>query len=379
MKDVRGLLGSRVSRRHGLPVECAILLLHIWLPLTVGAIAFSGEHGQPAKAGELSTKAVSKTQRPQTTTSANALSADVKSFEARYHKIWKYVKKHFLYAKRLANWHEWEHRFDGKLKDRKDFDNAVSAMLASLNDDFTYMRSKSIRKGVASSAVPCAASQDLEYRMLDRSIGYLKLRAFYDDGLPEKMMCALGSMKHAKCYVLDLRDNKGGVIDIAFEAFGLLANEGVFTMYRGNNDYVLYDNQDMLLTTEAKVRVRPDHSRIVEGRLPNLTLDKPIVVIVDENTRSAAEMLAGALRDERGAVVIGSRTFGKGILQDVLPCDEESDIKVTSARFFLPSGEFIHELGITPDYYVASDQNQIPSAVEIAQTLTTQGKENPPL
>lgn len=357
-------------------------MLHLWLPLTVGAIAFGGEQSESTKQKALMTRVVKtlghSSFKSLEATNTTSESVEGISFEARYHKVWKHVKKHFLYAKRLANWDRWEHRFDGRLTSRKEFDEAVQAMLESLNDDFTYMRSR-VGKPATSPVLRANASNDLECCMLNHSVAYLKLCQFYDANLPAKMELALRSMRKATSYVIDLRDNQGGVIDIAFESFGLLANEGVFTMYRGNNDTVLHDNQDMLLTKEALVRVLSDHSRLVEKRLPNLTEDKPIVVLVDENTRSAAEMLTGALREERGAIVIGSRTFGKGVLQDVLPCDEESDIKVTCARFFLPNGECIHEAGIAPDCFVTTEGEQIQRAIEIALSLSKSKKENPPL
>ena len=93
---------------------------------------------------------------------------------------------------------------------------------------------------------------------------------------------------------------------------------------------------------------------VILPRLANLTGHKPIVVLVNGETRSAAEILAGALRDTRGARIVGEKTFGKGIVQSVWTFDDGTSMKVASARYFIPSGKCIHQEGIHPNLEVAN-------------------------
>jgi carboxyl-terminal processing protease len=133
--------------------------------------------------------------------------------------------------------------------------------------------------------------------------------------------------------ILDLRNNPGGVLQPAIEMADGFLDEGDIVSTRGRN-------ATMQMAFSAQ-----------QGQwLPGV----PLVVLVDRGSASASEVLAGALQDNHRAVIIGERTFGKGSVQSVLPLRNGSGLKLTTARYYTPSGRSIQALGIEPDIQVAS-------------------------
>src|SRR5207253_9994412 len=111
------------------------------------------------------------------------------------------------------------------------------------------------------------------------------------------------------------------------------------------------DNERFVLG-DGKWQVTANGKISTSRRLPDLVGSKPLVVLVNEDTRSAAELLAGALRDNGRALVVGTATFGKGVLQNTYSLNRNLHIKVVTARYFLPDGDNVHERGLTPDVAV---------------------------
>lgn len=132
-------------------------------------------------------------------------------------------------------------------------------------------------------------------------------------------------------YVIDLRSNPGGLLDQAIEVADAFMDRGEIVSQRG--------------------RTKRDILRY-NAKAGDLTRGKPIVVLVDAGSASAAEIVAGALQDQRRAMVIGQRTFGKGSVQTLIPLDQDSALRLTTARYFTPSGRSVQEAGIEPDVAV---------------------------
>ncbi len=132
-------------------------------------------------------------------------------------------------------------------------------------------------------------------------------------------------------YVIDLRSNPGGLLDEAIKVSDVFLDSGevVSERRRAKNDI--------------------DHYYAKSG---DLTDGKPVLVLVDEGTASAAEIVAGALQDHRRAIVLGQRSFGKGSVQTVYPLSAETALRLTTARYFTPSGRSVQENGIDPDITV---------------------------
>ncbi|HPA01551.1 MAG TPA: S41 family peptidase [Chiayiivirga sp.] len=169
-------------------------------------------------------------------------------------------------------------------------------------------------------------------RLLEPGYAYLRISAFQANtslDLERKLkeLAANGS-KPLRGLVLDLRSNPGGLLNAAVESADAFLDAGVIVSTRGR-----------LAQSRSEATAHPGD--LLDGA--------PIAILVDGNTASAAEVLAGALRDHHRALVLGSTTFGKGSVQTVLPLDNGDSIKVTTARYYTPNGTSIQATGIVPD------------------------------
>ncbi|WP_267226481.1 S41 family peptidase [Dyella silvae] len=175
----------------------------------------------------------------------------------------------------------------------------------------------------------------VKVRELEPGYAYVRVSQFQDDTAPdlEKKLGELirknGPQKGA---ILDLRSNPGGLLTAAVGVSDDFLNAGTIVTTRGRL-------QDSNLSFEAH-----------PGDLLN---GAPMVVLVDNGTASAAEIVSGALKDNRRALIMGRRTFGKGVVQTVLPLDAEHAVKITTARYYTPNGTSIQAEGIKPDIALA--------------------------
>jgi carboxyl-terminal processing protease len=132
-------------------------------------------------------------------------------------------------------------------------------------------------------------------------------------------------------FVIDLRSNPGGLLDQAIEVSDAFLDRGEIVSQRG--------------------RTKADIQRYY-ARGGDLSEGKPVVILVDEGSASAAEIVAGALQDHRRGLVIGMRSFGKGSVQTLIPLSDETALRLTTGRYFTPSGRSVQEAGIEPDIIV---------------------------
>jgi carboxyl-terminal processing protease len=169
-------------------------------------------------------------------------------------------------------------------------------------------------------------------RLLEPGYGYLRISTFQADTGPQvkRQLTALAKQSPGGLsgLVLDLRSNPGGLLNAAVEAADALLDQGLIVRTKGRLPY-----------SNASFHAKAGDA--INGA--------PVVVLVDAGTASAAEVLAGALRDHKRAVVMGSRTFGKGSVQTVVPLDNGDSVKLTTARYYTPSGKSIQASGIRPD------------------------------
>lgn len=274
------------------------------------------------------------------------------------------MHQNFLYQERLKTWESWRFRYKGKLRTVSDVEKACGRMLESLMDEYTFFRdtrSTGERKAESSSKNVVSA------KLLPGSIGYLKISTFSSRACVSEARSALKTLTRASAYVLDLRDNWGGSIDDAFSVYQMLARDGVFVKMSGREDSDPYDETLSIDDGAAQRLKNGDAMRM--PREPCLCGTAPIAVLINENTKSAAEMLAGALKDSRRAILVGDKTFGKGVVQQVWEFDNGTSVKITSARFYLPSGQMVHGVGLNPDFRVSkagSRDSQLTRAVLIA-------------
>lgn len=172
----------------------------------------------------------------------------------------------------------------------------------------------------------------VRYEMLEPRYGYIRVTHFSDTtglDLVSAVRDLTGSTDGAlKGLVLDLRDNPGGVLDAAVEVSDAFLDEGIIVTAEGR-------------LADARFRYDAEPGDLLDGA--------PITVLVNGGSASASEIVAGALRDNRRALVVGLPTFGKGSVQTVMPLSEGRAIKLTTSRYFTPLGRSIHERGIAPD------------------------------
>lgn len=166
----------------------------------------------------------------------------------------------------------------------------------------------------------------------------LRLSTFNDQTYPkmaeqlaEKVEVA-GGMDAINGFVIDLRNNPGGLLTQAIKVSDAFLNEGEIVSTRG--------------------REASDGDRF-NAKLGDLAEGKPIVVLINGGSASASEIVAGALQDHRRAIVIGTKSFGKGSVQTVMPLRSEGAMRLTTARYYTPSGRSIQSLGVSPDIVVA--------------------------
>ena len=166
--------------------------------------------------------------------------------------------------------------------------------------------------------------------MLDEQVGYIALYEFAGES-QEEFTAAFEDLKKqgAQVLMVDLRDNGGGWVQAAKEIADLFVDKGILVYSEDR-----YKTREDIETTDGKD-------------------DIPLVFLVNENSASASEILAGGLQDLGRATLVGTQTFGKGIIQTVIPLDEkkgsEDGFQMTYAQYFLPSGKAVHKVGITPD------------------------------
>ncbi|MCR5255696.1 MAG: S41 family peptidase [Acetatifactor sp.] len=197
-------------------------------------------------------------------------------------------------------------------------------------------------------------SPTVKYEMLDDEKGYIAISEF-DDVTADQFADALATLKgnDMKGLIIDLRANPGGNLDTVVRIAKMILPEGI------------------IVYTEDKAGNRVDYK--CDG---TKELDVPLVVLVDGNSASASEILAGAIKDYEKGTLVGTTTYGKGIVQQIVPLSDGSAVKITVSAYYTPNGVNIHGTGIEPDveidfdseaYYDSEDpvDNQLEKAKEV--------------
>jgi carboxyl-terminal processing protease len=179
--------------------------------------------------------------------------------------------------------------------------------------------------------------KSVKSRILEKDYGYVRISSF-QSGTGEGLKDALASLKkenkgNLKGLVLDLRNNPGGVLNAAVEVSDAFMKSGLIVYTEGR-----------IANSQMRFSAAPD----------DLIDSAPIVVLINAGSASASEIVAGALQDSKRAIIMGEKSFGKGSVQTILPTNTGSAIKLTTARYFTPSGRSIQAKGIEPDVALAN-------------------------
>ena len=196
-------------------------------------------------------------------------------------------------------------------------------------------------------------------------IGYIRLSQFNEESDP-KLREAIDKLKHDSHgnlhgLVFDLRNNPGGLLDQAVDVCEDFIPDGE------------------IVSTRAR---HPEESQRWDAKGTDLTDGLPMVVLINGGSASASEIVSGALQDHRRAIVLGTRSFGKGSVQTVIPMGDDGAIRLTTARYYTPSGRSIQGLGIAPDVPVAESRDEEPHFLpdreaDLNHALTNEGGSEP--
>lgn len=208
--------------------------------------------------------------------------------------------------------------------------------------------------------------QVARFRMEGNDIAYVRLSSF-NDQTDNALRNAITTMRrqagnNLKGVILDLRNNPGGLLDQAIQV---------------SDDFL---NQGEIVSTRAR---RPEDAQRWNAKPGDITDNLHVVVLVNGGSASASEIVAGALQDHRRAVVMGAKSFGKGSVQTVMPIPGNGAIRLTTARYYTPSGRSIQGLGITPDIEVLATREEANAPLrdreaELRRALRNDNDAHPP-
>ncbi len=186
--------------------------------------------------------------------------------------------------------------------------------------------------------------------LLEKNIGYIRLTSFNENSGNQikKEIREFEKNKNIKAYILDLRNNPGGLLSQAIKISDFFLNDGEIVSTKSRK------------TTE---------NRKWFAKQGDLTNGKTIVVLINYGSASASEIVAGALKDHKRAILIGENSYGKGSVQSIIPLKNDGAIRLTVAKYYLPSGKSISEVGVAPDIEIDEDSNEFKIKTETDNQL----------
>ena len=180
--------------------------------------------------------------------------------------------------------------------------------------------------------------KSVESKVLKEKVGYLRLKAFNDNSskqLIEKIK-KIENKERPLGYILDLRNNPGGLLTQAIRVTDFFLDEGEIVSTRGRK---AIENRRFFAKKGDRVK------------------GKPLIVLINNGSASASEIVAGALKDHKRAIILGSNTYGKGSVQSIIPLNNGGGMRITISKYYLPSGQSISGVGVSPDIFVDDEDD----------------------
>ena len=176
-------------------------------------------------------------------------------------------------------------------------------------------------------------------KVVNNKVGYLRLRAFNENSSSQlkKEISEIEKNKKLVGYILDLRNNPGGLLSQAIAISDFFLNDGEIVSTRGRKKR---ENRKFFAKKGDKIS------------------GKPLIVLINNGSASASEIVAGALQDQKRAILLGETTFGKGSVQSIIPLKNKGAIRLTISKYYLPSGKSISEVGVVPDIKVEEEDEE---------------------
>ena len=209
--------------------------------------------------------------------------------------------------------------------------------------------------------VKAVSTKEPKSANLEKNVGYIRLNSFISNNASAELGTALRSQSSKEGYILDIRSNPGGLLTNAISISDMFLDDGVIVSTVDRDGY-------------------KETQKAVKGVLTN----KPLVILIDEGSASASEILSGALKDNGRAVLVGTKSFGKGLVQEINRLPGGSGINITTQKYLTPNGTDINKKGISPDYEVKNTEEnikknhdvQLEKAQEVLKSLITKSKTN---
>ena len=217
----------------------------------------------------------------------------------------------------------------------KSLTEAVEIMRGPVGSDIKItVRRRGVKKAIIFKITrEIIKIESVKSKYIDKSVGYLRLTSFNEnsgDQIKDKIK-EFNKKKDIKGYILDLRNNPGGLLSQAIKI----------------SDFFL-ENGEIVSTKGRKI----SENRRWFAKKGDLIKGKTLIVLINEGSASASEIVAGALKDHKRAILVGENSYGKGSVQSIIPLKNKGAIRLTISKYYLPSGKSISEVGVTPDIEV---------------------------
>ena len=230
-------------------------------------------------------------------------------------------------------------RINGEQVQGKTLMEAVNLMRGPVN---TSIEITIRRKGLKKAKIFKIKREIIEIKsvaskLIEKEIGYLRLRAFNENSSDQlkKEISKLEKKENLLGYIFDLRNNPGGLLSQAIKISDFFLDDGEIVSTRGRKNK---ENRKFFAKKGDKIN------------------GKPLIVLINNGSASAAEIVAGALQDQKRAILLGESTFGKGSVQSIIPLKNNGAIRHTISKYYLPSGKSISEIGVSPDIIVEESE-----------------------
>ncbi|MGB8181153.1 MAG: S41 family peptidase, partial [Stellaceae bacterium] len=249
-------------------------------------------------------------------------------------------------------------KIDGKLTDGMDLKEAVDLLRGPVG---TPVRVTIVRAGVRPFDVTLVRAEihvvSVKSQLEPNRVGYIRISLF-SEKTNDELLKAIDTLKqksggHLNGVVLDLRNDPGGLLDQAVAVAGDFLDGGTVVSTRGRDPD---DNQVFTASSSG-------------DRIPGV----PMVVLINGASASASEIVAGALKERQRAQILGTRSFGKGSVQTIIPLDGRGAIRLTTALYYTPSGNSIQDRGITPDFVVLPPRSQREPQADVVHEADLKG------
>jgi len=229
-------------------------------------------------------------------------------------------------------------RIDGEQVQGKTLMEAVNLMRGPVGSGVEItIRRKGLRKAKIINIIrEIIEVKSVTAKQIDSKVGYLRLSAFNENSSNQlkKEIAIFEKNKKLVGYILDLRNNPGGLLSQAIKISDFFLNDGEIVSTKGRKSR---ENRKYFANKGDRIN------------------GKPLIVLINNGSASAAEIVAGALQDHKRAVLLGETTFGKGSVQSIIPLKNSGAIRLTVSKYYLPSGKSISEVGIVPDIRIEEE------------------------